>query len=270
MDPAGIHISSVSAALEHDGKLFLGNLAGDYVSYVDLQAQKHRRTASSSTEGAESSEKKRPGFIAFADAGVIDEKDWESCSADGPHGSCTHGGDDAEDADESDGDDEVLAEVDPIEDGEEDAEVDDDSVDEHEAQATGCSSCSSKPRPMPEEDRAMLYIHGKVYNNKVVIFSKSYCPFCRKAKRALSTFLKPEQYVVVELDQLHELPEDDEARTIPEGVFQDALERITGKRTVPRVFIGNKFVGGGDDMDSMAQTGRLKTVLREQGLIDAE
>jgi hypothetical protein len=36
MDPTGSHISSVSAAVEHEGVLFMGNLHGDYVSYVDL------------------------------------------------------------------------------------------------------------------------------------------------------------------------------------------------------------------------------------------
>eukprot|EP00879_Flechtneria_rotunda_P024440 GHRR01025910.1.p1 GENE.GHRR01025910.1~~GHRR01025910.1.p1 ORF type:complete len:118 (+),score=26.80 GHRR01025910.1:279-632(+) len=38
MDPKGTHVSSVSAALEHDGKLFLGNLAGNYISYVQLNS----------------------------------------------------------------------------------------------------------------------------------------------------------------------------------------------------------------------------------------
>jgi hypothetical protein len=36
MDPAGAHVHTVSSAVEHDGCLFLGNLAGDSVSYVDL------------------------------------------------------------------------------------------------------------------------------------------------------------------------------------------------------------------------------------------
>jgi hypothetical protein len=38
MDPTGEHVSSISAAVEHEGCLFMGNLAGDYVSYVDLGA----------------------------------------------------------------------------------------------------------------------------------------------------------------------------------------------------------------------------------------
>lgn len=36
MDPDGSHVASVSSVTEHDGKLFLGNLGGNYVSVLDL------------------------------------------------------------------------------------------------------------------------------------------------------------------------------------------------------------------------------------------
>lgn len=36
MDPDGSHVSSVSAVTQVGDRLFLGNLAGDYVSYIDL------------------------------------------------------------------------------------------------------------------------------------------------------------------------------------------------------------------------------------------
>jgi glutaredoxin len=35
-------------------------------------------------------------------------------------------------------------------------------------------------------------------------------------------------------------------------LLQDALAQVTGARTVPRVFIGTKFVGGGDDTTRLA------------------
>lgn len=38
MDPSGSHVSSVACATEHDGHLFMGNLAGDCVSVLDLAA----------------------------------------------------------------------------------------------------------------------------------------------------------------------------------------------------------------------------------------
>jgi len=36
MDTKGLQVSSVSAVTEFDGKLFLGNLMGDYVSVLSL------------------------------------------------------------------------------------------------------------------------------------------------------------------------------------------------------------------------------------------
>jgi hypothetical protein len=36
MDPDGSHVSHVSSVTEHAGKLYLGNLAKDYVSVLDL------------------------------------------------------------------------------------------------------------------------------------------------------------------------------------------------------------------------------------------
>lgn len=60
----------------------------------------------------------------------------------------------------------------------------------------------------------------KVSSNKVVVYSKTYCPFCTKAKTALNDAgLK--DYVLIELDQI----EDGAA-------FQDALQQITGARSV--------------------------------------
>ena len=35
-DTTGARVSSVSAVTEHDGSLFIGNLAGDYVSVLPL------------------------------------------------------------------------------------------------------------------------------------------------------------------------------------------------------------------------------------------
>jgi glutaredoxin 3 len=251
MDPTGTHISSVSAALEHDGKLFLGNLAGDYVSYVDLQKDQQKQKQQQGEQGVHAQRRKQgaaakskqAGFLVFADAAAVEEaaaaagEVGEGCNADSQHGFCANPA--VIDADEnSEGGSEMSAEADNSD--------------------------------MSDADRALLYIHSKVHHNKVVVFSKSYCPFCRKAKNALLKFLNPEQFTVVELDLLHELPEGDEGRAIAADVLQDALQTVTGRRTVPRVFIGGTFVGGGDDMDSMAQTGRLRAVLQEQGLLLAE
>ena len=40
--------------------------------------------------------------------------------------------------------------------------------------------------------------------------------------------------------------------------LQDILLDITGGRTVPRVFVGGNFLGGGDDTVAAAANGELK------------
>ena len=63
-------------------------------------------------------------------------------------------------------------------------------------------------------------INVKIKDNKVVVYSKTYCPFCTMAKGALDDAgLK--NYLVIELDEI----ENGDA-------YQDALKEITGGRTV--------------------------------------
>ncbi|CAK0754142.1 hypothetical protein CVIRNUC_002274 [Coccomyxa viridis] len=113
--------------------------------------------------------------------------------------------------------------------------------------------------PKKEADMSVKqFVDSTIKNNKVVIWSKSYCPFCKKAKQAIFSLVPPDEVEVVELD-LH--PKGDE--------IQDYLKEITGGRSVPRVFIGGKFVGGGDDVVAKLKTGELEKMLKEVGAIKA-
>jgi len=95
-----------------------------------------------------------------------------------------------------------------------------------------------------------------VAGDKVVVFSKTYCPYCTKAKAALQKFLKPDEFTVIELDKRDDGDE-----------IQDALNEVTGGRSVPRVFVGGAFIGGGDDTARKAGNGELKTLLVQAGAI---
>eukprot|EP00775_Hariotina_reticulata_P007690 gene7690-7890_t len=94
---------------------------------------------------------------------------------------------------------------------------------------------------LPAGARPPVKIWGAVA--KVVVFSKSYCPFCRKAKEALGQLLYPDDITVVELDQMS----DEDASAI-----QAVMQELTGAHTVPRVFVAGHFVGGGDDTAAKA------------------
>lgn len=49
--------------------------------------------------------------------------------------------------------------------------------------------------------------------------------------------------------------------------IQDYLMSITGGRSVPRVFVAGKFIGGGDDTEALARSGKLKEMLEQNGII---
>lgn len=90
----------------------------------------------------------------------------------------------------------------------------------------------------------------------VTIFSKSFCPYSKKAKHILLEEFEilPKPYVV-ELDQSEHGSE-----------LQDLLLERTGRRTVPNVLVAGKSAGGGDDMAQMWEDGTLsQTLLRMAG-----
>jgi glutaredoxin len=65
---------------------------------------------------------------------------------------------------------------------------------------------------------------------------------------------------IVAFLQLDEMAEEDAA------AIQEVMEDRTGARTVPRVFVGGRFLGGGDDTAAKAASGELRRLLQEQGL----
>ncbi|XP_047328540.1 glutaredoxin-C4 [Impatiens glandulifera] len=95
---------------------------------------------------------------------------------------------------------------------------------------------------------ASSLVKKTISSHPIVIFSKSYCPYCKKAK-AVFKELKQEAYVV-ELDQR------DDGWDI-----QDAVSQLVGRRTVPQVFINGKHIGGSDDTIEAYESGELAKLL---------
>ncbi|EKX48629.1 hypothetical protein GUITHDRAFT_105774 [Guillardia theta CCMP2712] len=91
-----------------------------------------------------------------------------------------------------------------------------------------------------------------IKSNKVMVFSKSYCPFCNKAKSTLDGL--GVKYEAMELDKRADGSD-----------IQDYMLSLTGARSVPRVFVGGKFVGGGDDVVAKAKSGELQAMLKQAG-----
>ncbi|KAM5356140.1 hypothetical protein ACJ41O_002786 [Fusarium nematophilum] len=89
----------------------------------------------------------------------------------------------------------------------------------------------------------------------VIIFSKSYCPFSKRAKGLLleKYSITPEPYVV-ELDQ-HPLGQR----------LQDQLLETTGRRTVPNIMINGVSIGGADDIIEMDNADKLVAKMVDLG-----
>ena len=83
----------------------------------------------------------------------------------------------------------------------------------------------------------MQEVAEKIQSCKVLLLSKEYCPFCQKAKAVLTGLQVPFEVVELMDTQKQPLVED------PEAVM-DYMQKLTGGRTVPRLFIAGKFIGG--------------------------
>ncbi|KAJ7979372.1 Glutaredoxin family protein [Quillaja saponaria] len=92
------------------------------------------------------------------------------------------------------------------------------------------------------------FVKKTISSHKIVIFSKSYCPYCKRAKG-----------VFKELNQVPHVVEIDER---DDGwKIQDTLSELVGRRTVPQVFIDGKHIGGSDDTIEAYQSGELSKLL---------
>lgn len=93
-----------------------------------------------------------------------------------------------------------------------------------------------------------------ITDNHVVVFSKTVCPHCKRAKAKLDEL--GVAYHVMEIDSLP-APQPQE--------IASALIQMTGRKTVPNVFVGGKSIGGADETIKMANSGDLLKLLSECG-----
>lgn len=80
-------------------------------------------------------------------------------------------------------------------------------------------------------EAAKAFVDENISNNKVVVFSKSYCPYCKMAKTSLSEVgLDAANYRVLELDQHR-------SSAYSSGDVQDYLQTISHISTVRKIKI---------------------------------
>ena len=78
------------------------------------------------------------------------------------------------------------------------------------------------------------------------MYSTAVCPYCARAEQLLMS------KGVGAIDKI---------RTDLDPRQKEEMIRLTGRRTVPQIFIGNYHVGGCDDLYALDREGRLDALL---------
>jgi glutaredoxin 3 len=79
----------------------------------------------------------------------------------------------------------------------------------------------------------------------VVVYLSSWCPHCQRAR----TLLQAKQVEVQEID------------VDSEPARREEMIRRSGRRTVPQIFIGERHIGGCDDLVALNAAGGLDPLL---------
>ena len=79
----------------------------------------------------------------------------------------------------------------------------------------------------------------------VTIYTTGWCPYCQRAKHLLTQKNVP--FKEIEVD---------------EGNLREEMAARSGRRTVPQIFIGDRHVGGCDDLYALEGSGELDRLIQ--------
>ncbi len=80
----------------------------------------------------------------------------------------------------------------------------------------------------------------------VTLYSSDWCPYCQRAKSLLT-----QKNVVFSEINIEEQPK-----------FREEMIARSNRRTVPQIFIGDKHVGGCDDLFELDRSGELDRLIQ--------
>ena len=81
----------------------------------------------------------------------------------------------------------------------------------------------------------------------IIMYSSSYCPFCTNAER----LLEEKGFDITQKILIDEDPNE-----------LQKMMKLTGKRTVPQIFIDNTYIGGFDELRASDLSGELDKLLK--------
>ena len=77
------------------------------------------------------------------------------------------------------------------------------------------------------------------------MYAAEFCPYCRRARALLDS--KGARYTILDVDR--------------DPSLWDEIAERTGRDTVPQIFIGDRHVGGCDDLFALERRGELEPLL---------
>lgn len=83
-------------------------------------------------------------------------------------------------------------------------------------------------------------------NTKVIIYTKANCPYCDWAKQLLNHKNFSYQEFRVDLDPSK----------------REEMERLSGRRSCPQIFINDQAIGGFDDLSALVKSGELNQLIQ--------
>ena len=81
---------------------------------------------------------------------------------------------------------------------------------------------------------------------KITMYATGVCPYCQMAERLLRA------KGVTEIEKI---------RIDSDPAIRDRMIELTGRRTVPQIYIGERHVGGFDDLSALDRAGGLDPLL---------
>ena len=83
----------------------------------------------------------------------------------------------------------------------------------------------------------------------VTVYLSHWCPYCQRAK----SLLEQKQVIISEIN----VEEDEKSR--------EQMIARSNRRTVPQIFIGDKHIGGCDDLYALESSGELDRLIQGAG-----
>merc|ERR1711918_170436 len=96
---------------------------------------------------------------------------------------------------------------------------------------------------------------GMINEKKMVVFTKSYCPYSRALREMLDANGLKDKYWVFEIDRENHGNE-----------LHKALKEKSGRLTIPNVYLNRENLGGDEEVEAMAKDGSLNRKLTAAGL----